>query len=329
MMNFCTLFDSYYIHKGIALYLSLENVTDDFTLYVMAFDDKSYEKLSSLAFKHMVVERLADFETPELLAVKPTRNKAEYCWTCGPSVTWHFMKKYQLPGITYLDSDLFFLSDPKVIQDEIGSRSLAVTEHYTKGSDVGGRFCVQYMYFRNDEEGCAALSWWRDRCLEWCFARYEDGKFGDQKYIDAFPERYKNLCIVQNKGAGIAPWNYNLYKYFPDHCTFDGQQHPYVFFHMHGTVVNLQNGILRFEAKKCILSKMLSTLFFGPYTNLLRKVYTDCLGQEVRSIEIISQSRLSAAWIRFRAHFKENKLFQYLYFHFINRNFSGREKAKI
>ena len=48
MMNFCTLFDSYYIHKGIALYLSLERVCDDFTLYVMAFDEPSYKKLSSL-----------------------------------------------------------------------------------------------------------------------------------------------------------------------------------------------------------------------------------------------------------------------------------------
>ena len=56
MMNFCTLFDSYYIHKGIALYLSLERVCDDFTLYVMAFDEPSYKKLSSLNFKHMVVE---------------------------------------------------------------------------------------------------------------------------------------------------------------------------------------------------------------------------------------------------------------------------------
>ena len=81
MMNFCTLFDSYYLHKGIALYLSLEKVTSDFHMYVMAFDKKSYDKLKSIGFKRMTVELLDEFETPELLAVKPTRNKAEYCWT--------------------------------------------------------------------------------------------------------------------------------------------------------------------------------------------------------------------------------------------------------
>ena len=32
--------------------------------------------------------------------------------------------------------------------------------------------------------GLKALKWWRDRCLEWCYARIEDGKFGDQFYIE-------------------------------------------------------------------------------------------------------------------------------------------------
>ena len=40
MLYYCTLFDSNYISKGIALYLSLERHTDDFLLYVMAMDRK-------------------------------------------------------------------------------------------------------------------------------------------------------------------------------------------------------------------------------------------------------------------------------------------------
>ena len=45
MMNFCTLFDSYYLDKGLALYRSLEKVSEDFTLYVFCFDEDSYEIL--------------------------------------------------------------------------------------------------------------------------------------------------------------------------------------------------------------------------------------------------------------------------------------------
>ena len=182
MMNFCTLFDSYYMLKGISLYKSLEKVTDDFHLYVMAFDRECYDKLKAIGFERMTVELSDDFESPELLAVKPTRTKAEYCWTCGPSVIWYFLTKYELEDITYLDSDLFFLKAPKVVYDEIAGSSVAITEQGLSEKDAGlyGKYCVQYMYFKNDQEGRKTLKWWRDRCIEWCFQRFEDGKYGDQ-----------------------------------------------------------------------------------------------------------------------------------------------------
>ena len=61
---FCTYFDSYYIDKGIALYLSLERVYQDkFHLYVMAFDEDCLRKLDEIGFPQMTVELLADFET--------------------------------------------------------------------------------------------------------------------------------------------------------------------------------------------------------------------------------------------------------------------------
>ena len=47
-MNFCTLFDSYYMHKGLALYRSLLKNCLDFHLYIMAFDFPCYEKLKNL-----------------------------------------------------------------------------------------------------------------------------------------------------------------------------------------------------------------------------------------------------------------------------------------
>ena len=70
MLNFCTLFDSYYLDKGIALYQSLEQVSDNFTLYVFCFDDSSFEILKERAYDHMVVLHHAVFETQELLEIK-------------------------------------------------------------------------------------------------------------------------------------------------------------------------------------------------------------------------------------------------------------------
>ena len=53
---------------------------------------------------------------------------------------------------------------------------------------------------------------WRKQCLEWCFYKLEDGKMGDQKYLDEWPDQYASCHIIENMGAGIAPWNYSQYE---------------------------------------------------------------------------------------------------------------------
>jgi hypothetical protein len=56
--------------------------------------------------------------------------------------------------------------------------------------------------------------WWEDRCIEWCFARLEDGKFGDQKYLDDWPDRFKNeVHVLENKELLLAPWNATRFPY--------------------------------------------------------------------------------------------------------------------
>ena len=63
-------------------------------------------------------------------------------------------------------------------------------------------------YLSPDDVGKKCLHEWMQQCLEWCFDRYEDGKFADQKYLDSWPEKFKNhLVISKNLGVGIAPWN--------------------------------------------------------------------------------------------------------------------------
>jgi hypothetical protein len=218
MFNCCTLFNTGFLTRGLSLYQSLEQTCAAFCLYVVAFDDFTLGYLRKLALPSMVVISMADFEDTELLRIKPTRTPAEYCWTCASSSILYVLNKYRVPACTYLDADVYFYSDPALIEDTLEGFSIGITPHrYAVGAkrtsaQSHGTYCVQYVTIRNDRHGLEAVSWWRERCIEWCFGRLEDGKFGDQKYLDDWPTRFKGVKVIENPGAGMAPWNAARYE---------------------------------------------------------------------------------------------------------------------
>jgi hypothetical protein len=153
---------------------------------------------------------LASFESSELLRVKPGRTKGEYCWTCTSHAIRYVLDTFSLPEVTYLDADLFFYAPPSILLDELdrSGASVLITPHrYTRRYDISRRsgiYCVQFTTFRADERGLRALDWWCERCLEWCHARVENGKFGDQKYLDDWPTRFPGVHVLEHLG-GVAP----------------------------------------------------------------------------------------------------------------------------
>ena len=221
MIDFCTLFDSYYLDKGLALYRSLENVSDDFTIYIFCFDDKSLEVLSSMHLKHAVLIHHSKIETEELLKLKSERSKPEYCWTCTPVVIEYVLDNYPVESCTYIDADLFFYADPQVLFDEIAESraNIVITEHRFSSSRkdqkllrLSGKYCVEFNYFDQSENARSALTWWKERCFEWCFHIYEADRMGDQKYIEKFPVLFKGVHELQHLGGGAAPWNLRQYE---------------------------------------------------------------------------------------------------------------------
>lgn len=221
---FCTLFDSNYLDKGITLYNSLKRVVPEFRLYVFAFDDLCYKILKSEAYPDLIPISLEEFETPELLKVKGERTRAEYCWTCSPWIIKHVIDHYHENICTYIDADMEFFSSPQVVFDEMHRNlcSTIIVPHRFKdvksemeAYNKQGSFCVEFNTFVNDKNGYETLSWWADRCLEWCFYTVPGTTewYGDQKYLNVFPEKFEGVMICNHYGVGLAPWNINLVEF--------------------------------------------------------------------------------------------------------------------
>lgn len=269
--HYCTLFDSGYLTRGLALHQSLLRTGENFRLYIFCFDDLAFELLEQLALKNVILIPLREFETPELLSVKASRSRGEYCWTCTSHTISYTLKKFHIYEVTYLDADLYFFQKPSLLLEEFhnADASVLITEHrYSPEYDqskTSGKYCVQFMTFKADSRGTEVLEWWKARCLEWCFNRHEDGKFGDQKYLDDWTTRFKGVHELRNIGGGVAPWNVQQYTVTPG-PNVNGV--PVVFYHFH-QLKWLTNG--RFElAPGYKLNEAIVADIYSPYIEELK-----------------------------------------------------------
>lgn len=278
MVNFCTLFDSNYLSRGVTLYRSLERVCDNFHLYIFAFDAKTDFLLRAMNLQHATIISLQEFEDEQLLRVKTSRNRAEYCWTSTSSTILYVLENYDVEMCTYLDADMMFFSSPEVLFEEMGNASILITEHrysprYNKEA-LTGIYCVQFVAFRNDKRGLKALRWWRDRCLEWCYARFEDGKFGDQKYLDDWTTRFEGVHVLQHLGGGMAAWNIQQYDMVVKNDRLYGKdksnntEFPVIFYHYH-YLRFLEHELI--ELGRRLLSETVIRLVYTPYIQELEQ----------------------------------------------------------
>ena len=266
MHNYCTLFDSNYLTRGLAMYESLKKCSNNFHLFIFAFDLRSYNLLKKLNLISTTVISLDEFEDEKLLEVKKERTTEEYCWTCTPSIIKYCIENFNLDGCTYLDADLYFFSNPDILIEEMGSKSILLTKHrYTPIYDQSfycGVYNVQFLTFKNNKNGMKALNWWRENCIAWCYSRIENGKMGDQKYLDDWMSRFEDVHELEHLGGGVAPWNIQQYKL--EDKTFE-----LVFYHFHAFKFLLNNKV---ELGNYKLRKEDIKLLYKPYLIHLEKI---------------------------------------------------------
>jgi hypothetical protein len=220
MEHYVTLFDANFLPQGLALAESLERHGGEHTLWVLCLDDRTREAVERIARPNVRTIALADVETPQLLAVKPGRTRAEYCWTLTPfTPRFVFEREPSARRVTYVDADMYFLRSPKPLFDEFDAsgKAVLITEHaYDPEYDqsaTSGRYCVQFITFSR-AAGEPVRRWWEERCLEWCFNRFEQGRFGDQKYLDDWPSRFApQVHVLAQTATLLAPWNARLFPH--------------------------------------------------------------------------------------------------------------------
>lgn len=253
--HFCTYFDMNYWPRAQSLLDSLERHCPSFMIHMLCMDDACFKKVKTLDRSHVVPMRLSELEEaqPALPRVKEARSLLEYYFTCGPAFIRHVMDRHpNVEVITYLDADLYFFHDPEPLFEAFQGHSIGVTAHhlphlgkrriftahhlsaFRKRRLQEGKYNVGWINFRRDADGVACLEWWRDRCIEWCYDRHEDGKYADQLYLDQWPVLFKGFYEFTHHGANVGMWNVGDYRFsFRNEIVYVDDD-PLIFYHFHG-----------------------------------------------------------------------------------------------
>jgi hypothetical protein len=238
MRFYCTHFDINYVAHARSLYDSLLQNSEQFILFMFCQCDESYQILTKNPYEHAIpihFSRLEQF-IPSLLTAKGNRTKVEYFYTCGPAVCNFVLQNFEnIDIITYLDADLYFFSSPEPLFLEFGDNSIGIIDHkfnwLTKRNLRYGRYNVGWISFRNDFDGKLCLTDWMNNCIAWCYVRFEDGKYADQKYLDTWPTDYKNVKVFEHIGANLAIWNIKNYRIHISDNKIKVDDMPLIFYH--------------------------------------------------------------------------------------------------
>lgn len=277
---YCTYFDKAYLTRALALIESLNtHENNEFVLFCVCMDEISRIVLHELDIPNVIIIPFHSIEQNdfELLGSKNGRTLIEYYWTATPTIILRILENNsEVDFLTYLDADLFFFSSPDAIFNEASGYSVFIHGHNFSNdlihlSETCGKFNVGLIGFRRDSISFTVLRWWREKCIEWCFLRFEKGRMGDQKYLDYWPDNFSSVKVSENPGIGLAPWNYGQYYYsFDDQNQLTVNHSPVIFFHYSAFSIIASNVFVPLVHKHYPISKELIQNIYIPYCNSLK-----------------------------------------------------------
>lgn len=291
---FCTYGDEKYLPHVLALLSSLRAQGCTFRLLLLCLTEEAFRRAQPLQDDNFRILSIRDLESadPDLYGIKNGRSTIEYYFTCTPCWTRLAMAmEPEAEWMTYLDADLYFYQSPETVMAQLKGYSVGITPHRFPESlrhlEANGKFNVGWVSFRRDANGQQCLEDWRIRCLEWCYDRAENGRYGDQKYLDDWPEQFSGVKVLEDQGINLASWNVGAGKLTvkQDKVLIDGQ--PLIFYHFSG-LRQLKLGFYdpqwsQHELRPC---RVLRNLVYRPYVRELE----ECR-QKLQKSEVIGSNR--------------------------------------
>ena len=219
-INIVTIFDKNYIVRTLAFYDALCKVEKECIFWFACMDQETKHIMSILDLPRVKLFTIEDMGDTELLGTKSGRSYAEFVFTSKSAAMHYVMNK--IPdgdALVFSDNDVIYFSSPKNILNRIASlgKSIAIVPHrFPKEKEYMnervGRYNAGLVYFIAGENSRLCIRDWRKECVNWCYLKYENGRFGDQLYMNAWPEKYTGVYEIPDKGVNVGSWSLSNWK---------------------------------------------------------------------------------------------------------------------
>ncbi len=241
---YCTYFDQRYLARALVMLRSLRQHDPDAAIVALCFDDVTVRIVGAADDARVTALPVAGLHgrDPGLAAIAGTRSR----WEDYASHKAAFMLAVMRDAapdatVAFIDADTWFFAPPAAVFAELAAASIGVSPHRFAAEKAFlaqyGRFNAGFVVVRNDAVGRRCIADWRADCLAWCHETVmPDGRFMNQGYLDAWPDRYPGVHVLDHPGANLGPWNIERFALSVDDGGVRVDGAPLVFFHFSGVM---------------------------------------------------------------------------------------------
>jgi hypothetical protein len=235
----CTYFDINYLPRGLALFNSIKKYHDDFKLFILTFDDSTFNYLNSLNDDKIELISHQEYNSYFNTSIERFDDKKQYFFSSTPNLCLYVLRNNpEIDILLYLDADVYLFSSIEPLYEEFGNYSIGLTPHnihpflkyFVKHY---GTFNVGVNLFRNDSIGIKCLEDWKSNCDNWYQGKpgYPLKFFSDQIFLDSWINEYDKIKVIENPGINLVYWNVVNYKLSREENYFMVNDQKLIIFH--------------------------------------------------------------------------------------------------
>lgn len=239
-INVVTLFDKNYAMRAIAFYDALVKL-GQYKFWFLCLDNETKKMMRNLKLPNVVFMTMEELDDQELLNTENNRSRAEFIFTSKSAWIYHVINNItEGEAIIFDDCDLFYFSSPDelLLNMEKNHCSIGIVPHrFPKSKEYMnekvGKFNAGLLYLISDKNSKLCISEWRKQCIDWCYLKYEKDRFGDQLYMNKWPEKYHGVYEIKDKGVNLGSWSIYDFKITQKNKVFYIDENRLICYHFH------------------------------------------------------------------------------------------------